>query len=92
LADRLVRPDRASADPAERHDPRSAASWAETWKRQRVAALDQRRHREQLGRGHHALPVWAVDSHLKRRGVVHFLILLALLRASSERERGGTGQ
>ena len=65
--DRLAGPQRASADPAERHNPGPRGPAAQARERERVAALDQGRDREQLGRGHHALAVTAVEPSLKQR-------------------------
>ena len=48
-------------------DGRAGALGAEARERLRVAALDERRDREQLGRGDDALAAAAVDAHLEHR-------------------------
>ena len=63
--DRLAHPDRPVVDAAERDHRRARALRAEARERLRVPALDECRHRQQLGGGDHALPAAAVDADLK---------------------------
>jgi len=65
--DRLANADLAIVDPAKRHDGCAHALRAEAREGLRVAALVERRDREQLRRGDDALTAATVDSDLEHR-------------------------
>src|SRR5512138_3531960 len=61
---RLAQPDLLVVDAAERHDWGAGALRAEARECLRILAFAERRDREHLGRGHHALTAAAVDPDL----------------------------
>src|SRR3954447_2072162 len=65
--DRLVAPDRAVVDPAERDDRRAGALGAEARERLRVAAFEEGGDRQKLGGRDDALAAAPVDADLKHR-------------------------